>query len=204
MQQLCPQVKQTGTVSWLNSRQQTGQLSSILTATAPDSNSGGLEAVMHHPTQLTFVDVQFHECYYDNRNDDNDPFFSTESEFNRCLAQFQPLISDPRRGDCLRVQEWTSARKPQDSVSKVLLQVFHIMPTWLDSHGIQKKDHFLHAMVVKPWAVREEDSFMGIWGKGRTHLARNALPLCPLLGPQSAHESHRQPPLQEGASRNPC
>ena len=122
---------------------------------------------------LTLVNIDFLETYYYYRNDDNDPYYSTEKDFKGCLAHFhQPNDKDAKQGDLLSVQEWKSLRRPKEKSIKVLLQVFNMMPIWLDKLGTQKENHFLHAVLVRPWHLCSEDSFMGFWGKGRTHLDR--------------------------------
>lgn len=122
---------------------------------------------------LTFVKINFLETYYYNRNDDNDPFYSTAKDFQGCITHFhKPNDNEPKQGELLQIEEWTSLRKPKEPSNQVLLQVFNLMPTWLNKLGSQNGEQYLHSILVKPWTICDENSFMGFWGKGRKHLGR--------------------------------
>ena len=138
-------------------------------STANYLNSAYLQSVMHVKVPLQFVDLSFQECFYYWRHHDDD-FFSIEEEFNRCLREYQPAISHPQLGDRLRIREWKSLRKSSEQPKQLLFQVLNMMPTKDSRHGVEKQDHFLHNLVVKPWKVHEEDTLMSPWGKGRTYL----------------------------------
>lgn len=114
------------------------------------------------------VDLEFHQCYYRQRD-----FLSSEgieARFNEGVMRNQPLISDPRRGPLLCLDEWSSGKAPTTPLKYVLLQVIQVMP--LKVEGIALADGLvLHELVVKPWECRS-DEYLGFWAKGRYHLSR--------------------------------
>lgn len=126
---------------------------------------------------LKFMTFDFHDCYYYWSHLD-DEWYTQSQYFDRARKEFHPADHEPNLGELLSLQEWTTIRKPTEPPKHVLLQVIHAMPISVDTWGQQKPGQFLHALVVKLWAVREENSFMGFFGRGRTHLEGNKSPTC--------------------------
>jgi len=124
---------------------------------------------MYTRMPLKFVNLQFHDCYYVLRESDPPPE-KIESSFENSFIYCQPLKADPSRGEVLRVQEWTSHRKPELPPDSYLVQVLHMMPAVIQGYGVPTKKAFVHCLVVKVWGVRPDYSFMGMYGKGRSHL----------------------------------